>query len=130
VLLYLMSALLLIGPLGVVGLALANAIQNSAHGVILLILLERSGARLLDGQFWLWTGRVALASVGVGGAVWLAESWLLAGVTGAAMLGGLLLVLAAGAGVVYLLLLELLGIHDGRQVLQLVRDWASRRGAE
>ena len=36
VLLYLVSALALIGPLDVAGLALANAIQNSAHGLILL----------------------------------------------------------------------------------------------
>ena len=36
VLLYLVSALALIGPFDVAGLALANAIQNSAHGLILL----------------------------------------------------------------------------------------------
>ena len=55
VVLYLVSALALIGPLDVAGLALANAIQNSAHGLILLVLLERAGARLLDSAFALWT---------------------------------------------------------------------------
>ncbi|MCC7371183.1 MAG: murein biosynthesis integral membrane protein MurJ [Chloroflexi bacterium] len=130
VLLYLVSALALIGPLDVAGLALANAIQNSAHGVILLLILERSGAGLLDGPFVLWTVRVLVASVGVGVVVWLAEAALLPGVHGTLMLGGLLLGLAGVAGVVYLVLLELLGVRDGRLVLQIVRERAGRgRGA-
>lgn len=126
VLLYLVSALLLIGPLDVAGLALANAIQNSAHGVILLVILERSGAQLLNGAFVLWTVRVLLASVGVGVVVWLAEPILLTGVSGAAALGGLLLALAAVAALVYLILLELLGVRDGRLVMQVVRERAGR----
>jgi putative peptidoglycan lipid II flippase len=46
--LYLATALTLIGPLGAVGLALANAVQNSSHAIILLVLLQRSlpGLRL------------------------------------------------------------------------------------
>jgi putative peptidoglycan lipid II flippase len=41
VLLYLAVALVTIAPFGAVGLAVANAIQNSSHALILLVLLER-----------------------------------------------------------------------------------------
>ena len=39
---YLVVALVTIGPLGAVGLALANAVQNSSHALILLFLLQRA----------------------------------------------------------------------------------------
>ncbi|MGE3909833.1 MAG: murein biosynthesis integral membrane protein MurJ [Chloroflexota bacterium] len=126
VLLYLASALALIGPLDVAGLALANAIQNSAHGIILLVILERAGAKVLDAAFGLWTGRVALASLGVGAALWVAAPLLLPSASGAAGLGLVLLVLAGVAGLVYLALLELLGVRDGRLVFQIVRERVCR----
>ena len=48
VFIYLAVALSTIGPLGARGLALANAVQNSSHALILLVLLRRSlpGLRL------------------------------------------------------------------------------------
>jgi putative peptidoglycan lipid II flippase len=51
VLIYLVVALSLIGPLGIIGLALADAVKNSAHGLILLGLLRRrvDDLRLLRG---------------------------------------------------------------------------------
>jgi putative peptidoglycan lipid II flippase len=126
VLVYLVAALLLIGPLDVAGLALANAIQNSAHGLILLALLERAGARLIDGAFALWTLRVLLASVLLGGALWLASAALLLAVDGTVALAVALGVMAAGSVLVYLALLELLGVRDGRQVLAVVLARVSR----
>jgi putative peptidoglycan lipid II flippase len=126
VLLYLISALVLIGPLDVAGLALANAIQNSAHGLILLALLERAGARLIDGAFALWTLRVLLASVLLGGALWLANTVLLPAVDGTVALAVVLGAMAAGAVLVYLALLEMLGVRDGRQVLAVVLARVSR----
>src|SRR5205823_7080330 len=42
VFIYLSVALATIGPLGARGLALANAVQNSAHALILLVLLRRA----------------------------------------------------------------------------------------
>lgn len=125
VLLYLVSALLLIGPLDVAGLALANAIQNSAHGLILLVLLERAGAGLVDGALAVWTLRVLLASIGVGGVLWLATPMVLPAGGGALGLLLALGVLAAIAAVVYLVLLEALGVRDARQVVQLVRERAA-----
>ena len=122
VLLYLVSALALIGPLDVAGLALANAIQNSAHGLILLALLERSGARLLDRAFGFWTLRVLLASLGVGAALWGTAALLLPPAAGTVALAAVLGGLAAFAGGVYLLLLELLRVRDGREVLGILRS--------
>jgi putative peptidoglycan lipid II flippase len=126
VVLYLVSALALIGPLDVAGLALANAIQNSAHGLILLVILERAGARLIDATFALWTLRVLLASAGVGAALWAAGTALLPVTGGTLVLTVVLGVMAAGASAVYLLLLELLGVRDGREVLAIVRDRVGR----
>jgi putative peptidoglycan lipid II flippase len=129
VILYLISALALIGPLDVAGLALANAIQNSAHGLILLAILERAGARLIDATFALWTLRVLLASVGVGAALWAAGPLLLPATQSAIALTAALLTLAGLAAVVYLLLLEVLGVRDARQVLAVVRERVTRHGA-
>jgi putative peptidoglycan lipid II flippase len=126
VLLYLVSALALIGPLDVAGLALANAIQNSAHGLILLAILERTGTRLLDAELASWTARVLLASVGVGAVLWIAGGALLPVAGGSLILSTVLAGLAGIAGLVYLALLELLGVRDGRQVFGIVRDRLGR----
>jgi putative peptidoglycan lipid II flippase len=121
VLLYLVSALALIGPLDVAGLALANAIQNSAHGIILLVLLERAGSGILNGAFIGWTARVVVAALVTGLALWLLAGWLFSGVTGVIVLAALLVLCGAIGGTAYLALLEVLGVRDGRQILALVR---------
>jgi putative peptidoglycan lipid II flippase len=126
VLLYLASALALIGPLDVAGLALANAIQNSAHGLILLVILERAGARLIDASFALWTLRVTLASLGVGAALWGVGGLLLPVGGGALALTVALSLLGAIAGAVYLTLLELLRVRDGREVLAMLGERLGR----
>jgi putative peptidoglycan lipid II flippase len=126
VLLYLVTAVTLIGPLDVAGLALANAVQNSAHGLILLVLLERAGARLLDADFARWTARVLLASLGVGAVLWLAQPALQFVAGGDAALALALLVLGAMTIVAYLLALELLGVRDARSVYALVRERVGR----
>jgi putative peptidoglycan lipid II flippase len=126
VLLYLASALALIGPLGVAGLALANAIQNSAHGIILLVLLERAGSGILDRAFVAWTARVAVAAAAMGLLLWLATSWTIASISGIMLLAGLLVSSGVVGGLVYLGLLELLGVRDTRRVLAVFRARASR----
>jgi putative peptidoglycan lipid II flippase len=121
VMLYLVSALVLIRSLDVAGLALANAIQNSVHGLILLVLLQRAGTRLVDGDFLFWTFRVLVASVGVALALTLAGRMLLPYATGAVGLVFVLGVMALVAVAIYVLLLEVVGIRDARQVLSVVR---------
>ena len=117
VLLYLVSALAMIQPFGVAGLALANAIQNSAHGIILLVLLERAGSGVLDRGFVLWTLRVAVAAAMLGLLLWLAAGWAFANVTSVLLLAALLVACGAVGGLVYLMLLEALGVRDLRSVV-------------
>jgi putative peptidoglycan lipid II flippase len=126
VVLYLISALALIGPLDVAGLALANAIQNSAHGLILLVLLERTGARLLDSTFLFWSARVLLASVGVGAALWLAGPMVLQTPASSVTLTVGLVALAGLGAFTYLVSLEALGVRDARHVLAVVRERVGR----
>ncbi|HEV7662222.1 MAG TPA: lipid II flippase MurJ, partial [Chloroflexota bacterium] len=117
VVIYLGVALSLIGPLGAVGLALANAIQNSSHALILLVLLERAlpGLRLGSalGPFLL---RVVPAAALVGGLLLVAWPTL-------ALAGALLGLLAAAAlgTLAYVALLLLLGVSEARAALGLVR---------
>ncbi|MFN8524320.1 MAG: murein biosynthesis integral membrane protein MurJ [Chloroflexota bacterium] len=60
--LYVVVALSVVQPLGVPGLALANTVQNSAHGVILWILLQRSGWGVRSEELRWFVPRVSLAA--------------------------------------------------------------------
>jgi len=61
---YLAVALATVGPLGMPGLALANAIQNSAHAVVLYVLLARGYGALRAPSLLRFAG-----AIGLGGAV-------------------------------------------------------------
>ncbi len=119
--LYLASALLLIGPLDVAGLALANAIQNSAHGLILLVLLERAGVGLLGRDLVRFGLKVTAAALGMGLVLWLYVALALPRVVGPWSLAILLGLAAPLAALTYLGLLEALGERDARQVWSVVR---------
>ncbi len=129
VLVYLVAALALIGPLDVVGLALANAIQNSFHGLVLLGLLERRGraegiGALLDRDLATYVARVAIASLAMGAALWWIAGLTLGVGSDGIMHAVVLATLAAIGALVYAVALELLGVRDIRQVIQALR----RRG--
>jgi putative peptidoglycan lipid II flippase len=117
VFIYLAVALSLIGPLGAVGLALANAIQNSSHALILLFLLRRALPSLRLGSvlvpFLVRTVPAAALVFGLLVAAWPAL----------AHLGGLLGLAAAGglAALVYAVLLQVFGVPEARSALRLVR---------
>ncbi len=118
VLIYLAVALSLIGPLGAVGLALANAVQNSSHALILLVLLRRSLPGLNLGRALLpFLARTIPAATVVGGLLIVAWPFLLN------TLGGLLGLIAAGilAGVTYTALLQALGVSEIRTIFDLAR---------
>jgi putative peptidoglycan lipid II flippase len=117
VFIYLAVALSLIGPLGAVGLALANAVQNSSHALILLVLLRRSLPGLQLGRALLpFLARTVPAAAAVGGL--LIATWPFMSI-----LGGLLGLIAAGllAGVAYTALLQALGVSEIRTIFDLVR---------
>jgi putative peptidoglycan lipid II flippase len=88
---YLAIALPTVGILGARGLALANAVQNSSHALILLFLLRRSlpGLHLLS-ALWPFLVRVVPAACGV--CLVLVMAW-----PALAHLGGLIGLLAAAA---------------------------------
>jgi putative peptidoglycan lipid II flippase len=118
VFLYLGVALATIGPLQARGLALANAVQNSSHALILLFLLRRSMPDLrLGTALWPFLVRVLPAAGLVG--LLLVAAWPFLSVV-----GGLLGLIAAGALVtlVYAGLLLALGVSEVRAVVSLVRS--------
>jgi putative peptidoglycan lipid II flippase len=117
VFIYLAVALATIGPLQARGLALANAIMNSSHAVILLVLLRRSlpGLRL-GAALFPFLIRVIPAAALVGGCVVLVWPFL-------SVLGGFVGLVAAGAvtALVYTGLLLAFGVSEVHAVLGLVR---------
>jgi putative peptidoglycan lipid II flippase len=118
VLIYLAVALTTIGPLQARGLALANAIQNSSHALILLFLLRRSLPGLHLGSALLpFLARTIPAAAIVGGLLLVVWPFL-------SQLGGLVGLLAAVAlaSVVYTGLLLVLGVSEVRAIATLARD--------
>jgi putative peptidoglycan lipid II flippase len=69
VVIYLIVALALIRPLGMIGLVIANACQLTGHAVIMLILLRKS---LRHGNL----GRTAFKSLAAAGGMGLAVYWI------------------------------------------------------
>lgn len=122
---YVGSALILLPRLQIFGLALANTIQNSLHGVILLIILSATIGRLHGAGLLAGLGKTALAGVFMGA---------VAGPLGAglharlhphsliATLGAVLLPIALGAGV-YLAAARVLRSEE----LGMMMDIAMRR---
>ncbi len=120
--LFLAVALALIQPLGVVGLALADAAKNSAHALILLALLgRRLPALRLAAGLLPFLARVAPAAAAMGAAIWLA--WPALGQLGDVL--GVIAAIAVGA-VLYAVLLQLLGVPEARAAVALVRGRVGR----
>jgi putative peptidoglycan lipid II flippase len=118
VFIYLAVALATIGALQARGLALANAVQNSSHALILLFLLRRSLPDLrLGASIWPFLARVLPATAIVG--LLLMVFWpflsVLGGLVGL-ILAGTLVSLAYGG------LLVALGVSEVRAVVSLVRS--------
>jgi putative peptidoglycan lipid II flippase len=117
VFIYLGVALATMTTLQARGLALANAIQNSSHALILLFLLQRAMPGLRLGSALLpFLARVIPAAAIVGGL--LVVAWPLL-----SPLGGLLGLAVAGlaAALVYAALLQALGVPEIRAVFALPR---------
>jgi len=117
VFIYLGVALATIGALQARGLALANAVQNSSHALILLFLLRRSmpGLRLMSALLP-FLARVIPAAALVGGLLVVAWPYLGA-------LGRLPGLIAGGAlaSLIYVALLQALGVREIRAVFALAR---------
>jgi putative peptidoglycan lipid II flippase len=124
---YLVVALALVQPLGMVGLTLANAAQWIGHLLMMAVLTALLLRPISLRQVVAPLGRVGLAGAAAGLVWWLAGFLLPAS---AVLLVPALLVTAAAGGAVYLGMLWLLGAPEARLAsarLRLFLDRAARR---
>jgi putative peptidoglycan lipid II flippase len=124
--LYVVVALALVAPLGMPGLALANAVQNSAHAVVLFWLLSRRYPSVADPSLVGFLVRVVLAGVLATAGVWIAGSALaslLDDSSVAAQLGGIVLASAVGV-LVYGAGLFALRVREASHIIDMLRSHA------
>lgn len=96
VLTYLIVALTLITPLGMLGLVLANSVQLSSHALIMLYLAHRYFDGLRDQGLGKSAAKVIIASAVTGVAVLISVPWLTRLTAVSATWGELLVVLSGG----------------------------------
>ena len=125
---YLAVALTTVAPLGMAGLALANAVQNSAHAVVLFWLLARRYAALRSAALAPFVGRIAVAGALTALAITACArpmtAMLLTGSSVARL--ALIGVIVSGGLAVYWLCLKALGVGETAEVTSLVRRWTRR----
>jgi putative peptidoglycan lipid II flippase len=97
VLTYLVAALALIAPLGMLGLVLANSVQLSSHALIMLYLTHRYFDGLRDQGLGRSAAKVTIASAVTGVAVLICMPWLARLAEVSATWGELLVVLTGGS---------------------------------
>lgn len=130
ILVYLAVALALIRPLGMLGLVLANAVQTTFHALVLLWLLNRMVAGVVDGELGGFLARVVGAAVAMG---LLCQGFLVVAqpmaTTGPRV--ALLVVAASGLGAAsYVLAVAALRVREAQEVWATLRDRVRRpRGA-
>jgi putative peptidoglycan lipid II flippase len=101
---YATIALSTMSSMGMAGLVLANTVQNSAHGVILLCLLWRSTGSLAGERLGRAAARIAAAGLAMAG-VLVALQQALPAPAGTVPLAGYLLIAGLVSGAAYLLTL-------------------------
>jgi putative peptidoglycan lipid II flippase len=125
---YLAVALATVDSLGMPGLALANAVQNSAHAVVLYVLLARSFKALRAPGLAVFVGAIALAGAIVGLGAWGAASALSTPLSVGSPIVRLGLICAIGAVglAVYWACLRAMRVHEVDDVTALVRRMVGR----
>lgn len=110
---YFIAALALKGPLGFLGLVLADSVKQFSHMAIMIVLLMRSVGRLRDERILSTLARATGGALVMGVGVWLVAGWLdplaAIGLTGEAA------VVAAAAGfgaIFYVAALRWLGVSE------------------
>jgi putative peptidoglycan lipid II flippase len=119
---YLVVAVALIRPLGMVGLVLANSAQWASHALVMLVLLHRRLDGVRGQGLGLAAGRTLLASLAMALVTWLAQGWLGGAFPGGGALNNLIVVAGAGlaGGAVYLAAATALGVSELRVIGELV----------
>ena len=110
---YFIAALALKGPLGFLGLVLADSVKQAGHAVIMTVLLLRSVGRLHRERILSTLAGAAGASLLMGGLVWLLARWLEPRMP-PGIVGEVIVVALAGAagGAFYLGILRLLRVPE------------------
>lgn len=126
---YFVAALLLKGPLGFLGLVLADSVKQAAHASIMVALLLRSVGRPRDENLLATFVRAAAAAAVMALALWLLipslEGALPRGVVGEA---AVVAVASAAGGALYLLILRLLGVGELSALVAGLTSRLTRRG--
>ena len=94
--LYFVAALALKGPMGFLGLVLADSVKQFGHAVIMVVLLLRSVGRLHNQRILSTLAKALAAAAVMGIGVWLLARWL-APVAPAGVMGQGVVVALAGA---------------------------------
>jgi len=122
VLTYLMVALTLITPLGMLGLVLANSVQLSSHALIMLYLAHRYFDGLRDQGLGTSAAKVIVASAVTGVAVLISMPWLARLAAVSATWAELLVVLSGGCLglLIYGMMTWLLRVEDVNYLRKMV----------
>jgi putative peptidoglycan lipid II flippase len=120
---YLIVALPLMKPLGMIGLVLADSAKHTAHALTMLVLLHRRVGSLRGHGVGATTLKTVLASAVMGALTYWAMVWLQR-VVDVGRLGGELVVVG-GAGltglIVYGVLVTLMGVEEVKLIREMVR---------
>ncbi len=129
VFIYLAVALVLIAPLGMLGLVLANSVQLSSHALLMLYLAHRSFDGLRGQGLARTALKVLVASALTGCVVYLSVPYL-ASIAGPGSLWGEPLIVAGAAGLgvsCYALLVWALRVEEITQIRELITPrWVAR----
>jgi putative peptidoglycan lipid II flippase len=124
---YLIVALLLMKPLGMIGLVLADSAKHTAHALTMLVLLHRQMGNLRGHGVGMAILKAVLASAVMGALTYWAMAWLqgaTANFVGAGRLWGELVVVG-GAGLIGLIaygtLVTLMGVEEVKLIREMVR---------
>jgi putative peptidoglycan lipid II flippase len=116
---YAVIALGTVRTMGMPGLVLANTVQNSAHGVILLVLLWRLTGSLAGEGLGPAAGRVTAAGLVMAGVLILVQ-WAAPAPAGAVQLAGYLVIAGIVAGMSYVAALLVLRSEELVYVRQVI----------
>jgi putative peptidoglycan lipid II flippase len=120
---YLMVALFLMKPLGMIGLVLADSAKHAAHALTMLVLLYRWGGSLRGHEVGMTTFKALLASAVMGALTYWAITWLQRVVDVGRLWGELVVVGGAGLTglIAYGILVTLMGVEEVKLIWETAR---------
>jgi putative peptidoglycan lipid II flippase len=123
VLVYLLVALPLMKPLGMIGLVLADSAKHTAHALTMLVLLHRRVGSLRGHAVGTTTLKAILAAAVMGALTYWTMIWLQGAVDVDRLWGELVVVGGAGLTglIVYGILVTLMGVEEVKLIREMIR---------